>query len=345
MAFRLEAVAMHEIARENGAQQARLREIGAMDLEALDERVREALAKYVGGLELRDETTGRAVAAWWDGGAPAELGGLRTAAPDDFGAAARAATQRLVDISPGQASDGLMLFVRARRDEAGPVVACLKLELEELHRMRFAGAGGGDPTAAIVPHDIDDLLPEAAKVLKAAMVPNPTGASDLRVVDDQLRDPASYWLRFLGAAPRPGEVDMTKSATAAVVSALTERTQWQPEQAAAVIAAELHELGTGADAIAPRRFVDAVATRAGVDEAGLWADAAAREPHLADPHYELTPGSARRLRTTYDLGEGIRLTGPTSALDQRMGVARRPAGGWEVTIRVAERPAPRRGLG
>jgi hypothetical protein len=339
MTFTLQAVATHELAFDRGTKQ--LRRIGALGLDGIDARVREALVGYLAGLEERSETDGRAAAAWWSAGAPDEIAALRDCSLAEFEAVTGRAMQRLFDATPGSASEGLLLFIRALRDGGDPVLGCLKLTLEELHRMRFSGAG--DPARAIQPADLENVLPEPKQVLKAAMVPNPSGASDLRVVDDQLRDTANYWLRFLGAAPRPAEVDMTRMTAVAVEAALAEEPGIDPEQAARLVAKRLHEVGEGAVLVAPRDFVNAVATDASVDRQALWSSALARDAWLEDPHFALTPVAARRLRSTFDLGDGVRLSGPTHVLEPRVRRSRDVSGGWVLSIAVPEWPVPRRG--
>lgn len=332
MGLTLEAVAVHAMQRDNGAKQ--LVTIGAPDPNGLTARARQRFGDYLATIEQRNETTGKARAAWWKSGEPpAELAELQQCAIADFGTASEVAMKRLFDLTPGAASEGLALFVRARRESGDAVLGCVKLKFAELHDVRYSGST--DPLKAVEDVDVDHILPQADQVLKAALVPNPSGASDLRVMDDQLRDPASHWLLFLDANPRPTEVAISRVAAAALTAGLKSETKMDDREAAAVVAKRLDTVATAKEPVAVEDFAGQVAADAGVEPEKLWAAAVEEEPEVEEEHYELTPLAVQKLTATYRLGEGIELKGPARLLNQRVKFVEGPKGGWLLQLPVA----------
>jgi hypothetical protein len=329
MALTLEAIALHAMKRKNGSKE--LVWIGVADPAKLTARTRERYTGYLERAALRTEIQGRARAAWWaNGSPPQELERLSECSIPDFGAAGEAAMQRLFDKTPGAASEGLALFVRAR-DGTAPVLGCIKLELGAVHDVRYSGSI--DPEKAVEDIDIEGVLPQADKVLKAALIPNPSGASDLRVLDDQLPDPASHWLQFLDANPRPTEAAISGTAAAALRAALTTETTLDDREAAAVVAERLEVVAQGTEPVTAEEFVVDVAEHAEAEPAALWAAAVKEEPEVANEHYEVVPRAAEKLTSTYALGHGIQLTGPTRELDRRVEFVE-ASGGWLLRLPV-----------
>jgi hypothetical protein len=332
----LEAIAVHAMRRVNGSKE--LVTIGTADPASLTPRTQERFTDYVTRIGQLNEADGRARAAWWgDGGQPAELEQLADCPIGYFEQAAEAAMRRLFECTPGAASEGLALFVRARRDGEAPFVGCIKLRLADLHDVRYSGEV--DPVKAVEDVDIEGILPKADQVLKAALIPNPSEQSDLRVMDDQLRDPASHWLEFLNANPRPTELAISRIATAALSAGLVAETTLDERGAAAIVADRLDAIVEDDESVDVRAFATRVAEQAEVEDKALWAAAVLEEPRVEGDHYELTPRAAKKLTSVYSLGYGIELRGPARTLDRRVEFVKGD-GGWLLQLAVDGPVAP-----
>lgn len=248
--------------------------------------------------------------------------------------------KRLALVTPANATDGLFVFVRARNG-GGAFTGCIKLEFGSLERLWYTGKA--TPQDAIARIDWNDVLSLPKNVLKAAVIPNPTGNGDLRVVDNQLGDPASHWLKFLDAGARPREKTMTKVATAALTQALATTAQIAPAQADAFVADRLDQVAGATVSMAPKKFASEVAKAANVDPNALWKAAVKEDAAIQSPHYEVTPAGAGKLKSNYDLGDGIQLTGPTHVLERRVSFVLDGAGGYELRLPVPGPVEPRRG--
>ena len=201
MGVTLEALATH------GLHDAQVVEIGSIDLGAVDPAVRDDLIAYVVEIDELSELDGKAAPAWWrDGGAPPDHLSDLADPGADFGQATTRAMRRLADVSPSNATNGLILFFRGKRDDGTALAGCAKVRFEPLERLWFTGRT--TPLEAIERLNRSEVLKLPKDVLKATTIPNPSGNGELRVVDNQLRDPASYWLavpRGPGASTREGD--------------------------------------------------------------------------------------------------------------------------------------------
>ena len=336
MGYTFEALAIH------GIRGGKRFDVGQLDVGKLDPAVRDHLADYLDELDELSELDGKAAPGWWktNGKPPAELDTLATCPLGGFAAAADSAMARLVLASPGNASDGLLMFVRAHANGGTAAFACLKLKFTAIEDLWYTGKA--NPQDAIDQLRFNDVLPKPKEVRKAAVSPNPSGTGDLRVVDNQLQDPADYWLDFLGAAARPTEKKMTKTAAAALTVALSKAAQMPPHAAAGLVSTELDKISAGGQAVKPATVTNNLAAVKNIDPGALWAAAKTESAELGNPHYELTPDGADEVFSTYDLGDRITLKGPSRLLDPKVDFKPDGQGGHLLTIPVPGPVTPTR---
>jgi hypothetical protein len=337
MAMTLEAVALHALRRTNGKKD--LFTIGSAKPGDLTQRTRERFTDYLDRIELRDEVGGQARAAWWaTGKRPAHVAALANCALSDFGKAAETAVRELFKVTPGAASEGLVLFVRALRNGKDSTVACLKLELGALHDVRFKWST--DPKTAIEDLDVEGVLPTRDRVLKGALLPNPSAVGDLRIVDEQLPDPADHWLTFLDAKTRPGELAMSKVAAAALTTGVASATTLDRQAASAAVAEELEAVAKDTKPVEVKELAKRLAKRVNAKPETVLAAAADGNSEIKEPHYEVTPTAARRQSARYSLGDGIELKGPAHVLPKRVQFVTDKDGGILLQLRVPARVDP-----
>jgi hypothetical protein len=286
--------------------------IGATDPSVMHPRAQERLSEYHDNVVDRQEFNGDAVRAWWDGrGAPPVMDQLLRCPVGDFPARTEDAMRRLVEGTRGNAKPGLVAFTRFR-DNGTPRLACFKLELAKLEEVQWQA---GQPAAsALVPIDVADLLPHAKQLQKAAVYPGP-GTAEVWVVDDQLTSPADYWMRFLGARANPGEKQRLQQVITATRRTLVELEVADPEPAIARAVALVRERE---EAVLPADFAQHAAQAAGVSAQTVIERTTSRDPVVMDRGFSVTPLAARQTRTTYDLGDGIKLTGPRGVIEDRV---------------------------
>jgi hypothetical protein len=297
-------------------QTATFTAIGALNPAALANNARDRLLSYVTNLEERSEFDGRAASAWWDGAGPPTVFSDLVACPSaDFERGTTAAMQRLVDEAKGNASSGLVAFIRY--DDGTPAassaLACFKLDLTELHDVQFQR--NAPAASALVELDFADILPQASKLQKAALIPDPSG-NHLRVVDVQAPAAAQYWMRFLGARANPGEKQRLREVVTAAHVELRETFKLQdpgPQVALAVA-----RVVSQAKTFTPTDFVKEVAAVTAVDAAKLLTAVQLRNPRLQRPDFSITPDAAAAAKTTIDLGGGLKLSGPRGVVEERV---------------------------
>jgi|GEM_PF-7051099 hypothetical protein len=326
-----EIVALHRLVV---GQNTTVDRIGATEPSAIDARARERLLDYHTNVLDRQEFDGSAVRAWWRNQGPGQaLDDLLTCPATEFGDRTFHAMQQLAQEAKGNAKSGLVVFTRVR-DGARASLACFKLELESLEEVGFRWQAGQPAEKALVPIDVADLLPHAKQLQKAAIYPGP-GTIEVWVVDDQLATPADYWMRFLGARANPGE----KRRLAEVI-ALTEHTLTKDfgiADPAPVIAQAVAMARERDQAVRPADFAREAAEAAGLASQMFIERASDREPATMDPQFSVTPLAARQTRTTYDLGGGVKLTGPRGVVEARVEVV--PENGARyLKVRIADGP-------
>ncbi len=324
----LESIAVHQMI---GGSPATPQYIGAASPEKLEPMAAARVQEYVDNLNRRREGQGRSQTAWWIDVCPAHITQLLTCGINDFDTATRSALDGLLAAAKGkQAQSGVILFVRSRVGKTASLL-CLKMYLESAKLARFQNAVSAD--RAIHVEDIDNVLPEAGALKKAALIPHPDGDGDLRVVDEQMEDVADYWLEFLGARSRRKEPQIAKLTVATAFDVLRQQNVAEPVIGKA-IAGSLQATIDGGRSETPKKLVERIAKKAGVPAKTLWEETAKRAPTIAEPDSSVGQEAAELLKTTITLGPGITVSGLSVALDARYDWHVAPPGqeGWVLQI-------------
>lgn len=300
-----------------------------------DGHLAERINQYIANLAIRNESGGAAQAAWWTGNRPEFVTRLLEGPVGEFEAAASDALLALVSVAQSASRSGLVVLARAV-DDGTTFVAALKLVLSEEQLARFDDEAGGDDP--IIEERISNVLPKPSDVKKGALVPHPQMAADARVVDEQLQDPAGYWLNWLGLTARPKEPGLAKLAvhTARVV---TSDLLGSEEKAGQAVAAALAEKSAERGAVSVREFSNAVAKSAKVDPKQLWTKIKAHEPSFEDRRLAVGAEAFARVEIVITLDDGVTVRGPASALAGKYNI--RPARdreGWTTELQSTREP-------
>jgi hypothetical protein len=332
----LDLIALHRLTVAPGSS-ANVEHIGAMAGDGLSAEAADQLAGYVADLDARDELEGtRATAGYFNPAQPNELAALRRAgSAAEFEQASRSAMRRLAPLTRGNATSGVVLFLR----EAGGRLVCLKLDPGPLTRTRVDRHAQAAATAFEIAN-LEDVLPEPRDLKKGALLPSPTGA-DVRVVDlTKTGDPAGYWVDFLGVV----SIRATATASDLVVASIQalETENVSPPRARALVATRWEATTRAPRPVTTDEFVRELAREADVDETRAWQHAIAAKADLANPHAVVAPAIAKRLKRVVELGDGVRVTGPAAQVDRRVEVDQ-DAQGWFVKVRATQPPDFRTG--
>lgn len=291
------------------------------------------IGQYIGDLVKRNESGGAAQSAWWDTTRPAFVQQLLQGPVTEFGQRAKDAASLLAEVTPPTARSGLIVLARDKEGPTGSMVA-LKLVLSDEQLARFDENASGDDT--IVEERISNVLPKPSDVKKGALVPHPDGRADARVVDEQLRDPAGYWLKWLGLTARPREPVLAKLTVATVRLVVAELTG-SDAKAGQAVAAALQAGTAQTKAVSPKAFSKVAATNAELSPARVWAAATEREPTLGEQRLAVTPAALNRVELVIQLDDGVVVRGPAHALAGRYRI--RTAGQqWVTEIDSKRRP-------
>jgi hypothetical protein len=324
----LESIAVHRLI---AGSPATAEYIGAAEPNALEPLAMGRVQSYVDGMAHREEGQGRSQAAWWVNACPVHIAELLTCDVKDFDTATRAALDVLVFAARGkQVQSGLILFVRSR-DGKKRSLLCLKMQLEKEQLALFQEAETAD--RAIHVEDIANKIPVASDLKKGALIPHPRGGADLRVLDEQLEEPAEYWLEFLGARARRREPDTMKLTVVTTAAALREQGVTEP-LAAKALGESLQATIDGGKLETPKAFVERVAERAGVPATPLWDLVSAQQSELTEPESAVGPDAAALQKTTIALGPNITVSGLSIYLDERYDWHPAPPGqeGWVLEV-------------
>lgn len=299
-----------------------------------DGRLATRINQYISNMAARNESGGAAQSAWWSAARPEFIGHLLECPVDEFQDRASQALTVLVRAAHPLARSGLVVLARAT-ENAVPHLAALKLVLSEEQLARFDEAGGDEP---IIEERISNVLPKPGEVKKGALVPHPDQAADARVVDEQLKDPAGYWLAWLGLTARPKEPALAKLAvhTARIV---TGELLGSTEQAGCAIAEALAG-AAGGGSLSVREFSNQVAGKAGIEARQLWTRMTSREPTLDQPRLAVGAEALGRVELVITLDDGVTVRGTAQALAGRYRI--RPAGdseGWVTEVRSMREPS------
>jgi hypothetical protein len=327
----LDLVALHGL---RASSPSTVVKIGLADVSVMDDEVKARLTEYVENVESRSSLKGRATPGWWkDGAAPSDLDEMLTCAGDRFLALSNNAMDRLAHVTPATAMDGLVVFLRTH-DAGNTAMTCCKLQLETYNDIQW-NRGSGAASTALKPVALDNLLPQAKLLQKAARLPG-IGTADIWLVDDQIPGTADYWVTFLGASRYPGEHQRLRNVIETIGASLQSDFAVDPDHA---VTQAIAATAGSSTAVLPRDFVRSAASAAGVKPSALVKrlEATALGPVLDDVRYALTPQAARDAITTWDLGGDVRLVGPRSELEGRVQKVQEP-GGTFLKVRITQGP-------
>ncbi len=330
----LDLIALHRLTVARGTP-ATVGPIGATTASRVTADAVQQLEGYIADLDRRDELEGSAATAgWFDPAQPNELAALRSArSAADFEQASRDAMDRLARLARGNATSGVVLFVREAG--SGGRLACFKLDPGPLTRTRVDPRARAADTALDIAK-LQDVLPEPRDLKKGALIPSPSGA-DVRVVDlTKAGDPAGYWVGFLGTVSIRA-ASTASSLVAASIAAL-ERENVPSPRARALVAARWEATASAPAPVTTHDFVRDLAQDASVDPARAWQHTTGASPDLAAPHAVVAPVIAKRLKRVVDLGDGVKITGPEALVDPRIEEGQ-DAQGWFVKVRATRQPA------
>jgi hypothetical protein len=328
-----EVYALHRLIVAGGGDIS-IEEIGAAVAGDLPTRNREVFEAFLENMVERDEAIGKAQSAWWTKKKPDELDVLIRCPVVEFDARSRDAMSRLRAATPGTASGGLVVFVRVAGEGDEARLLCLKLALSEVSLERFTGALS--PTSAISVENIKGVLPKGKDLKKAALVPHPTGAADLKVVDEQVEGAADYWLNFLGARVGIKEPEVGRLVAATALPVLQED---GVADAPKILGAQLKRVAAASKPESIKTFVRHLAEEAKSPVGNLWKQVVEREPKLGQSGVRVSPAAAQRVMTEIVLQGGVKVSGLSTALDGRFNVIKNPEGdGWILQILTADYP-------
>ena len=259
-------VALHRMAVSSG-NPAVIDPIGAAMGGDLSQDAVGQLEAYIADLDGRDELEGsKAAAGWFDPAEPDELADLRAAkSVADFRHASLDAMDRLARLARGNATSGVVLFVR-ETGQPGRLV-CLKLDPGSLTRTRL-DHGARAAATAITIAKLEDVLPEPRDLKKGAVIPSPSGA-DVRVVDlTKTGDPAGYWVNFLGAISIRAAATASDLVTASI--AALEREHVPSPRARELVAVRWEATATAPEPVGAEEFVRQLADEADVNPDSAW---------------------------------------------------------------------------
>ncbi len=333
----LEVVTLHRLLVENGKASAEF--VGSVSEPSPDSALASRIGGYGENLADRNEAAGRAQSAWWVESQPEHVGRLLTCSRDEFTEASASAVKELVKATKPTSKSGLVVMTRtsAASGDSPAVVIVLKLVLGKEELTRFEEHVAAEQ--AITDETITNVLPRPKDLQKGALIPHPTGAADARVVDEQLQEPAGYWLDFLGLSARPKDPALAKLTAAAAREVLEERIG---SQAGTVIAQQLSSLADQPQPVGADTFLEGVAEAGGVPSEAYVTAVLEREPTLADPRAELNPKAMGRVELVITLEGGVKVRGPASSLAGRYQI-REPEQGdvWVVELTSGQRPEVR----
>jgi hypothetical protein len=324
--------------RKNQQNQYESAFMGVADIAALPQATAAYLNTHIADVSGRTDAVGTALPGWWHPAEPDEIRALRPNGNGDFSTSVSNALTRLAAIKPGTASPGLYVFIRT----SSPSVVILKLDLTEQEIYRLAAQAAAE--GVIEYQQLHDVLPPEGGLRKAALIPNPDGASDLRIVDDEANQgSATYWLSFLGCRSMPSAPRVLKATVEAVSAVLIpESSRLTVERAIAQTFSESEE---AVATLTPQDFLTRVAETAqiAIEPEVLWQRVSeAAGPSLPVQSFMPVHTVERAIRL-YEFrvgGQKVTIRGPLAALSGR--VEWQPtATGYTITIQADDEPQPK----
>lgn len=250
--------------------------------------------------------------------------------------------RRLWEISPGNASPGLLLVLWFHVPDAPrPFLGLFKLDPGPRDQVALERDEAGEILLRLAVERIELALPEPERVLKWALIPHPPATGqpsrfDLKLRDMQQReaDPAAYFTEFLGCTSRLSE----RQAAHKLLDVLADYgSEMHPDQDwQAKLEPLIEELSRAKQVLTPSTVAQKVAQIAVFKD---FDESTFRERLAASPAGDMSvsPQLFQRAQIRYELPSGIVIQGPAGAMDNFLAVV--PiASGYEIRIKTPLRP-------
>jgi nucleoid associated protein NdpA len=257
---------------------------------------------------------------------------------DGFFDTSKTLARNLYDLSPSNASRGLLLVLWFTVPDAPQkFLGLFKLDPGRRDQIALDRDDSGQTLLKLAVQSIEEALPEPGdRVLKWALIPHPPTEGepsrfDLKLRDEQQRgvDPAAYFEKFLGCITRPS----VKQEIDAVISVLEKYAQerhpeqdWQRQ-----LEPFVRTLGTEKEPVTPDavvRGVEKAAMFTGFDRPAFQAKLDASEAR----EMKVAPARFQQARIRYELEpSGIVVSGPATAMEEQVEI-KEVAGGYEIRI-------------
>lgn len=326
----VDVVALARLIVEKG--KARTEFVGGVPTPKPDGVLAERIEAFARNLEERNEGSGQAQSAWWVTGQPSHLGRLLSCDTGEFATATKAAMDELVRVSKPGSQSGLLVLARPSHR-----LVCLKLVLSSQKLTVFQEEV--DAEDAISEETVTNILPEPRGLKKGALIPHPAASADARVVDEQLAEPAGYWLEFLGLATRPKEPVVAKKVVFHARQVLEGHIG---DRASGVVAKELERMASSGQPRTVPSFLADVARGAEVPVEEFVTAVVGKDDALGNIRAQVTPQAMEKVELLIALDAGITVKGPAKALEGRFEIRAAENGdGWVVEVKSRQRPVVR----
>jgi|GEM_PF-1908770 len=259
---------------------------------------------------------------------------------DGFFAVSKSLAKSLYDLSPANASRGLLLVLWFTVPDAPhQFLGLFKLDPGRRNQIALDHDDSGQILMELAVRSVEEALPEPGdRVLKWALIPHPPAEGapspfELKLRDEQQRgvDPAAYFEQFLGCAARPSvkqEVDAAFQMIEEYGRELHPGEDWQRKLEPLVQG--LGEDGEAVTTEALARAVERAGMFAGFDRPAFLAKLAASEARTM----AVASLRFRQARIRYDLTpSNIVVSGPAAAMEDEAQVkVVETAGGYEIRL-------------
>lgn len=290
---------------------------GSMVARPHDAGVDAFLFEHVTSLRGRATKGDAPVAQFADSEAAELFEQLRTGSEEQFLAAARQLTLRLIGKMDNRAAAGLLVCLR-QLDGQSRSAAALKLEVVTPHAAVLEALDTGEEILSAA----TNVLDAPGDLQKGALIPDPRPSSDV-VIGDRLAIDAQYFPTAFGIRPeqRPldAAVDLVSIVQAQAPSIIREVVRHLPDAspgAAEDVLAEISTQVPGLTSEIRETIVDRL-------------EQLKRPVHTVDTQAPLKQIIA---------ANGITVTGPAQAMEHNAIVQHVPEGGWRISISVEDEP-------
>jgi 37-kD nucleoid-associated bacterial protein len=332
IAFEIQSIALHLVDKKDKSREEPRYSNSVIDLgsASYSKQQKAAIQSFLAGHLQRAWDTaegGRTRAARFEENSPVrEFSSKLPEAPQEFFEMSKSLAKRLYDISPVNASRGLLLVLRFTVPDASqPFLGLFKLDPGDRDQIALERDEQGQILLKLAVAHIQEALPEPGdRVLKWALIPHPPVADDSSQFDLKLRDeqqakidPAAYFEGFLGCVSQPSTNQEIREVGRVVREYAEERhprQDWRPKLDTIV-----RSLGEGKEVVTPA----VVASK--IEQAAVFTgfDRKVFQKRLAASgarDMRIGPERFRSARIRYELPSGIVIHGPADKMEEKVTV-------------------------